>query len=245
MTTLPLPVPALAPWSLRRAVRLPRAVPRLGGRRPSTPDPGPLPTPVVTVHADPGCDVGTFARAVAESLGVRLLDDDLPARVAAAEGVPVVDVAILDGTAPSPLLQAVLWSGFTSPSPEILGAVAEADLITRCFHRTEDVIREAAADGAVVVGRAGMLVLAGHPTAVHVRVTAPDECRAAALGGDEARAVADRAVDRLLRHGYRTRLADVAFDLVVERADDDAVHLAVAAARLRLDRAARERAGRG
>ena len=139
----------------------------------------------------------------------------------------------------------MLWSGFVTPSPEILGAVSEADVITRCFHQTEDVIREAAAtgDGVVVVGRAAAFVLAGHPSALHVRLTAPALLRAARLGLASAEA-ADRAAARMVRHGYRAALADDAFHLVVDDREAGIEVLVAAAARQRHAVAARGPAAR-
>lgn len=231
------PAPVRSAWR-RRALRLPRSVTRFGGSRPA---PGAVPAGlVVTLHADPGCDASSLARRVAPHLGVPVLDGDLPVRVADALGIPLADALTLDGTAPSPLLQAVLWSGFVTPSPEILGAVAEADVITRCFHQTEDVIREAAADGdgVVVVGRAAAFVLAGHPTALHVRLTAPGPLRAARLGLASIDA-ADRAAARVVRHGYRAVLADEAFHLVLDDREEGIEVLVAAAARQREAVAAR------
>lgn len=245
MNAIPVPLRPIPSFSLRRAVRLSRSVPLTGGhRRTPPPDDAAEHGPVVTVHTDPGCDGADFARRVADALGVPMLDDEIPARVAAAEGVALADAIALDGRAPSPMLQAVLWSGFTTPCPEIIGAAAEADLVTRCFHRTEDVIREAAADarGAVIVGRAAARVLAGHPSTVHVRLTAPDDVRADRLGGADALAAADEAVARYLRHGYRTRLDRVVFDLVVDRLDERDVALVAAVS---ANRRARETSRRG
>lgn len=227
-----LPFPARS-TSLRRAVRFPRVSVRFGGRRASA---EPAPTgPVVTIHADPGCDGAALAGRVAAHLGVPVLDDEIPDRVAAALGIAPADARTLDGTAPSPLLQAVLWSGFVNPSPEILGAVAEADIITRCFHQTEEVIRDAVAsgDGVVVVGRGAAFVLAGHPTVLHVRLTGAAQDRAERLGV-ESLAPADRAAVRYVRHGFRATLADEAFHLVLDDRETGIDVLVAAAARQRL-----------
>ncbi|MHB8467865.1 MAG: cytidylate kinase-like family protein, partial [Acidimicrobiales bacterium] len=79
--------------------------------------------------------------------------------------------------------------------------------------RTEQVIRDLArADGGVVLGRAGAIVLADHPGALHVRLDGPrrDRIRRVADGQgiDEERATAlldeaDRAREAYVRHFYK------------------------------------------
>ncbi len=244
MTAIPaLPLPSRT-LSWRRAIRLPRTVTRFGGGRPAPV--APTNGVVVTIHADAGCDAARLAERVAAQLGVPVLDEQIPSLVAAALGIPDDDARTLDGTAPSPLLQAVLWSGCMSPCPEILGAASEADVITRCFHQTEEVIRDAAAGdaGAVIVGRAAAFVLAGHPTALHVRLGAPADHRAARLGVASTVA-ADRAAERSVRHGYRTALDDGAFHHVVDERDADLDVLVAAAARQRHAVATRGAVARG
>jgi cytidylate kinase len=91
--------------------------------------------------------------------------------------------------------------------------MVHADLLAEEDYRreTERAIREAAAEGAVVLGRAGQLVLREEPGALHVRLDGPPERRlrqAMVLEGvDEETAKrhlreTDRARQAYVRHFY-------------------------------------------
>ena len=67
--------------------------------------------------------------------------------------------------------------------PELAGAMAQAGVLAGEDYRreTEKIIRSHAPGGAVVLGRAGALVLREHGHALHVRLDGPAERRIAAL----------------------------------------------------------------
>jgi hypothetical protein len=104
---------------------------------------------------------------------------------------------------------------------------ARADLVrAECAHAAvESVLREAAKHSCVIMGRGGFALLAEHPGACHVRLTAPAEWRAARLAAREcmpleraARMVEsdDRNRACFVRHYYDRRIDDPAnFHLVL------------------------------
>jgi cytidylate kinase len=128
--------------------------------------------------------------------------------------------------------------------PELAGALAQAGVPDGEDYRrhTEDIIREHAAHGAVVLGRAGALVLRDHPDALHVRLDGPLERRVAQAmrrqGVERAEAErlrrdADRAREAYVRHFYGADARDPAlYHVVVDstRLPVDAVVDLIAAA---------------
>ncbi len=136
-------------------------------------------------------------REVAERLGYRLVDDDLPVVVAARLGT---SPEMVDGVEHR---QAGFGERFLR---SLGGAVPEAfqptvtadDLTDAALREIERLIREAAdAGNAVIVGRGGNAILAGRPDLVRVFLTAPVAWRAAhiaeSLGVGEAEARAEVA----------------------------------------------------
>jgi hypothetical protein len=138
---------------------------------------------------------------VAEQLGLPLLDRAIPAAVARQLKISDDEAQDLDERAPS------LWErlagafanvapiGAAAPGPE---AIESPDEYRRA---TESVLRQTAdTTGAVVLGRAGMVVLGGRPDVLCVRLDGPVEARIAhmvAEGTDEAVARKDqRDLDR-------------------------------------------------
>jgi cytidylate kinase len=96
---------------------------------------------------------------------------------------------------------------------------ARADVIrAECAHTAvEAVIREAAKASCVIMGRGGFALLADHPGACHVRLTAPAEWRAARLAANEclpferaARRIEsdDRNRAAFVRHYHHRRIDD-------------------------------------
>src|SRR5918997_790288 len=115
---------------------------------------------LVTLSAPYGAGGSQVGPAVAERLGVPLVDRD--------ESVG------------SWLSRALL--SFGQVGPVLAGAtpVPETMLTEDTFREaTEQVLRQHAAEGAVILGRAGAVVLRDHPGALHVRLTGPEEGRIA------------------------------------------------------------------
>lgn len=130
-----------------------------------------------------GEDVG---RLVAESLGLRYLDDEIVARAATKGGVSPDDVA--DAERRKSLLKRVLselGSGHGAESWAVTGIapVARDETPPEYFQSlVVDVVQEVAAEGGVVIAAHGAsFALAGRPDVLRAHVTASPEMRAQRL----------------------------------------------------------------
>ncbi|MEW9533063.1 AAA family ATPase [Microbispora sp. NPDC049125] len=177
---------------------------------------------VVTVSATYGTGGSVIGPAVAERLGVPFLDRAIPGTVAQELGVTLEEALAHDDRAESGLarllygvmrLPSVTFGGVELYAPQTMPPSAEDFTF-----RTEQVIRETArTHGGVVLGRAGAIVLADHPGALHVRLDGPPRRRVlqtAAFSGvpeREARRIVaanDRARAAYVRQFYRADPAD-------------------------------------
>jgi len=168
--------------------------------------------PLVTLSAPYGAGGSQVGPLVAERLGVPFLDRAVPAQVAERLAVPVDKALSRDESVGSWLARSGVWLGHVGsvlsavPPP---GDAAEED---RFRQETETVLREhAEGAGAVVLGRAGAMVLRDVPHALHVRLTGPVEARlrqAMRLEGIDEEAAAmrqeriDPAREAYVRHFY-------------------------------------------
>ncbi|NUP00654.1 MAG: cytidylate kinase-like family protein [Nonomuraea sp.] len=177
---------------------------------------------VVTISAAYGTAGSHIGPAVAERLGVPFVDRAIPGAVAQELGCTLEEALAHDDRAEHGLgrllsgairLPTVTFGGVDMYVPGAMPLPAE-----EFVRRTERMLKEtAAAQGGVFLGRAGALVLAGHPGALHVRLDAPLDRRVlqtATLGEmseREARRVIednDRARTAYVRHFYRADAAD-------------------------------------
>jgi len=112
---------------------------------------------------------------------------------------------------------------------------ARADLIrAECAHAAaESVLREAAKQSCVIMGRGGFALLADHPGACHVRLAAPAGWRAARLAAGEC-LPAERA-ERLVEADDRNRAGFVRHYYDRRLDDPGNFHLVLAAERFRPD----------
>jgi cytidylate kinase len=156
---------------------------------------------VVTISAPYGACGSEVGAAVAQQLGLVLLDRAIPAAVARQLHISDQEAQELDERGPS------LWERFVSAfanAPPTGAAALEPETIQSPDEyrlATESMLREAAnTTGAVVLGRAGMVVLGGRPDVLCVRLDGPVEARIAhmvAEGTDEYTArQAQRDLDR-------------------------------------------------
>jgi cytidylate kinase len=135
---------------------------------------------VVTVSGSFGAGGGIVGPMVAERLGVPFLDRAIPVRVARSLDVPVEEALDRDERRP-PALARFLAS--LAVGGDALGATpaGTADRVANddAFRvETERVIREMADEtGGVILGRAGAVVLADYPKALHVRLDGSREGR--------------------------------------------------------------------
>ncbi|WP_017624992.1 cytidylate kinase-like family protein [Nocardiopsis chromatogenes] len=183
---------------------------------------------VVTISATFGSGGGTVGPAVAERLGVPFVDRAIPGAVAERIGCSLEDALRHDDWAPTGF-ERLLASAARLPTVT-LGSVdpsyvTPSDADGRILYdqefvdRTEDVLERVAATGAVVLGRAGAVVLADRPGALHVRLDGPKDRRLARSGTTDMRELEanDRARSAYVRRFYRVDPADPAlYHLVLD-----------------------------
>lgn len=132
----------------------------------------------ITIAATYGAGGSVVAPAVAERMGLPFIERAVPVHVAQKIDAPLEAALADDENHPGPvsrLLDSVLaTSGLfvgVPPAPEELGVLPE-------IARTEHLIRSLAdKGGAVILGRAGVFVLKGHPGVLHVRLDGEVEAR--------------------------------------------------------------------
>ncbi|MDA2804523.1 cytidylate kinase-like family protein [Nocardiopsis suaedae] len=181
---------------------------------------------VVTISATFGAGGGAVGTAVAERLGVPFVDRAIPGAVAEEIGCSLEDALRHDGRAPTGF-ERLLASAARLPTVT-LGSVDPAyvtpsDADGRILYdqefvdRTEDVLERVAATGAVVLGRAGAVVLADRPGALHVRLDGPKDARLARSGTGDMRELEanDRARSAYVRRFYRVDPGDAALYHIV------------------------------
>ncbi len=132
---------------------------------------------VVTLSASYGAGGSQVGPRLAERLGVPFLDRVVPVAVAERLAVPLADALAHDDAVRSVLER--LLMRFAPAAQTFSGATPPTDLLDeRSYLRvTEQVIRERAAGGGVILGRAAAVVLAAAPGALHVRLDGPRERR--------------------------------------------------------------------
>lgn len=180
----------------------------------------------VAISAAFGIDGGAVARQVARRSGLPFVGDDVPAIVAARLQVPLAEAVALDGRAPSRLARALQCAGAGACVPELVTAGDEVLALDRFRAASDDTQRRLADGGAVLVGRAAPLVLAGHPRLLAVRLTAGRERRVervAVAHGLDRRAArrlvqrADRAEADYASHTGRVDVDDPShYDLCID-----------------------------
>lgn len=133
---------------------------------------------VVTISSSYGALGSEVGRAVASELGVPFLDRAIPVEVAERLAVPLEEARSRD-EALAGFLERLL-SAFVTMGSVYGSAMPPVEVPDEEAFRaaTEQTIREHARSGdAVIVGRAGMIVLADHPHVLRVRLSGPLEAR--------------------------------------------------------------------
>ena len=133
----------------------------------------------VTIAATYGAGGSVVGPAVAERLSLPMIDRAIPISLAAKLAHPL-RVALADDVRHEGrqltriLSSAINMSGIFVGLPIPPGALGVDDRVPA----TERALRDAAdAGGAVILGRAGVFVLAGRPDTLHVRLDGPPEAR--------------------------------------------------------------------
>jgi len=183
---------------------------------------------VVTLSAPYGAGGSQVGPEVAERLDLPFVDRAIPTSVAEKLAVPLREAVERDESIGGWFTRALLSFGQVGPALSGTappgGAVPNPDAFCQA---TEQVLRErAAGEGAVILGRAGAVVLRDHPGALHVRLTGPREARIEQgmllEGVDRATAErhveeTDRARETYVRHFYRVDAHDPAlYHLVID-----------------------------
>jgi cytidylate kinase len=202
---------------------------------------------VVTLSASYGAGGSEVGPRVAERLGIEFVDRAIPTDVAERLAVPLREAIGRDEAIGGWFARALLSFGQVGPvlagAAPPAGAVMNPDAFCQA---TEQVLRERAGKGAVILGRAGAVVLNGLPGALHVRLTGPRDARieqgmliegidreTAERHADET----DRARETYVRHFYRVDARDPAlYHLVIDSTAiplDACADLVVEAARAR------------
>lgn len=142
--------------------------------------------PVVTISATYGAGGAVVGPAVAAALEVAFLDRAVPSAVAGRLGCSLDEALQHDDRSPGGLER--LLAGAARLPTVTLGSVDTAFVGTvneegrllydhEFVEHTEQVVAGVAHTGGVVLGRAGAIVLADHPTALHVRLDGDPEAR--------------------------------------------------------------------
>ena len=172
---------------------------------------------IVTISREYGSGGREVGQKLAEALGYLYLDKELVAMVASEAQVPLSEVEQYDEQVESGITRALgklLAPGYVGgfdggwwhygPSPVPLGD-EDADAGTwdedTCVHLTQDaMLRVGLQENVVLIGRGGQQLFASWPSALHVRVVAPEE--------DRVRTVAAREGLTLEEAERRTRRVD-------------------------------------
>ncbi|WP_113699936.1 AAA family ATPase [Nonomuraea lactucae] len=186
---------------------------------------------VVTISATYGTAGSHIGPAVAERLGVPFVDRAIPSAVSQELGCTLEEALVHDDRAEHGLgrilssamrLPTVTFGGVDMYVPGAMPLAPE-----EFVRRTERILKETArTQGGVFLGRAGAIVLADHPGALHVRLDAPLNRRVrqtATFGEISERAArkiiedADRARTAYVRHFYRADCTDAClYHLVID-----------------------------
>jgi cytidylate kinase len=202
---------------------------------------------VVTISAAYGAGGSEVGPEVADRLGVEFVDRAIPTDVAERLAVPLREAVERDEAIGGWFTRALL--SFGQVGPVLAGAAPPPDATVGAdafCQATEQVLNECAEEGAVILGRAGAVVLRDFPDALHVRLTGPRESRieqGMLLEGTDRETAArhaeetDRARETYVRHFYRVDARDpTLYHLVIDSTAiplDACVDVIVEAARAR------------
>jgi CMP/dCMP kinase len=179
---------------------------------------------LITISRQYGAGGSEVARRVAETLGWRVVDNELVEEVAVRAGLPPAQVAEREERCS--IFVERLARSLAAATPDVFPPPASAGTMvdlseTDLVKITETVVAEIAARGKVVlVGRAAPAVLAREADALHVKLVAPRAFRVGIamqrLGSDAHRAASilddtDRNRARYHREHYRRDWNDPAY----------------------------------
>jgi cytidylate kinase len=191
---------------------------------------------VVTLSASFGAGGPFIGPAVAERLKLPFVDRAIPTKVAAELGVAVEEAEARDEQTQGWLTR--LLTGIAPMSAEyMLGSdVPRTALLSEdaFCQRTQEVLRGVVAEGGgVILGRAGALVLADCPTALHVRLDG--EVNRRARQAAKAANLSEAEALKLLRKVDKTREGYVRHFYQADPADPCHYHMTLDSTRLSFD----------
>ena len=204
---------------------------------------------LITLSAPYGAGGSQVGPEVARRLGVPFLDRAIPTAVAERLSVPLDEAVDRDESAGGALTRMTVWLGQVGQAFGAPGAIPVETVEEEDYRRaTEHVLHDCAStpEGAVILGRAGAIVLREHPGALHVRLDGPVEARirqGMAVEGVD-RATAERHIDETdkarrayVNHFYRCDPREASlYHLVIDSTAiplEACAELIVAAARAR------------
>jgi cytidylate kinase len=183
---------------------------------------------LVAISASYGAGGTVVGPELARRLGVDFLDRVIPLAVAQELDVPLDDAQAHDEAPASPSWLDRLLRGFTSTDGSVPAPMPAEAFTSEDFRQaTEQVLlRQAATGQGVILGRAGVVVLAERPDVLRVRLDGPPERRirqAMDLGeldrasAEAALRRADRTHAEYARQLYRANITDPAlYHLVID-----------------------------
>jgi cytidylate kinase len=182
----------------------------------------------ITISREYGSGGGEIAARLAQRLGWRLIDHEVVAQIAHQLNITEEEAEAHDEQVEGFISR--LLSGMRLSAPELLVTdppALSAEELARSYSEALHHVVQAAADTghAVIVGRGGQAILAGHRDVLHVRVVAPLEqriiyvARREGLALDEARTrtqTKDRARIQYVQSQHHCRADDPhLYDLVI------------------------------
>jgi cytidylate kinase len=190
---------------------------------------------VVTVSASYGAGGAYVGPRLAERLGVPFVDRAIPGEVAQRLAVPLAE-AVRHDESPGSVFERFIRALAPAGLPFGARPILEHEFVDENAYRaaTEQVIREEAGKrGGVVLGRAAAIVLADHPTALHVRLHGSRERRLERVMAIEG---FDRAeAERRMADNDRAREAYVHHFYGVDPSDSTLYHMALDSSAIDLD----------
>lgn len=189
---------------------------------------------VITISATYGAGGADIGSAVAEQMGLPLVDRVIPETVALEIGCSLDEALVHDDRAETGLgrilagaarLPGISFGGMDVYLPG-RPIVADEAFVT-C---TERVIRNAAKLGAVILGRAAAVVLANDPYVLHVRLDGPPKRRLVRVAAEYE--IDERTARRMLDANDRARSAYVKQFYRVDPASPRLYHLVIDSTRL-------------
>jgi cytidylate kinase len=187
--------------------------------------------PFVTLSASYGARGSEIGPAVARRLGVPFFDRAISAQVADRFGISPEDPLLLEERPRGFLERLVASIGATALVLPIAGVAVDelANLVdeSTCRAEIDRVIRGASdgASGGVLLGRAGAVVLAEHPRALHVRLDGPPDRRTQVIQREQA--VDEKEAMKLLRENDNAREAYVKQLYGADAKDQTLYHLMI------------------